>query len=82
LTKIKASLKAASEPDWAAEFDRQQMAKMLGGGPFSVNDHEAHEAERIQAQNRQLAERNRRHEEQRRAQVAGDEPEPEPWWRR
>jgi hypothetical protein len=38
---------------------------------FSINDHERLERERAETQNKQLAERNRRHEEQRRRQIEG-----------
>lgn len=63
-----------------ARFDAEQLAAMGRGGPFDVNTFEATERERVEEQNRQLAERNRRHEEQRRRQVG--KPQAEPWWRR
>jgi hypothetical protein len=49
--------------------------------PFSTATYEEDEARRVQAQNEQLAERDRMFEEQRR-QSAPDEPGPTPWWRR
>jgi hypothetical protein len=73
--RLKASLRDVSEPtqdELVREFDRQALAAAFGGGPFSVNDHEQKEAERVAVQNAMLAAKQRRHEQQRAAQVARD----------
>lgn len=73
--RLKAALapRQPSQADLVREFDRQQLAAAFNGGPFDVNTFEAREAARAAEGNRQLRERQRRHEEQRAAQVAAAE---------
>lgn len=83
-TRAKASARTpapAPQPDFLAmsrAADLEQMAS--AAAPFSVNGHEESERRRAEVQNQQARDARRRHEEQRRAQVAQDEPET-PWWR-
>jgi hypothetical protein len=72
LLKIKAALRPPepSQADLVREFVRQAMAAAFNGGPFDASTFEAHERERVEAQNAQLARARRRAEEQRAAQVA------------
>jgi hypothetical protein len=82
LLRIKAALRppAPSQADLARAFDVEQLAEMMNrGAPFSVNSFEADEARRVEEANRQLAARQSRHEEQRRAQVAADAEPRGPW---
>jgi hypothetical protein len=69
-------------PSIAELIRRSDVEQMSRTGPFSVNDHERLERERAETLNKQLRERNVRHEEQRRRQVKGDVPDEPPWWRR
>jgi hypothetical protein len=76
LIRIKSALESSppSAEDLVRRYDQEQLVAMANrGSPLSVNDHERLEAERAAEANRQLAEKQRRHEEQRRAQVAQHE---------
>jgi hypothetical protein len=54
-------------------YDAEQLAAALNrGAPFNVNTFEEDERRRVEEANRQLAAKQRRHEEQRAAQVAYD----------
>jgi hypothetical protein len=67
-------------PDYlrlSREADAEQMSL---GGPFDRTEFEDVERRRSETQNAMLAAKQRKLEEQRRAQVAQDEPET-PWWR-
>ncbi len=62
-----------TQADLVRRFDAEQLAAAMDrSAPFDVNTYEAHEAERAAGANRQLRERQRRHEAQRAAQVARD----------
>jgi hypothetical protein len=82
LTRIKAA-SVTPEPTQAQlseSFDRLVMAQ--GGPRFDREESPDLERRRIQVQNEMLVTANSRAEEQRRAQVAQEQPEPEkPWWR-
>jgi hypothetical protein len=82
LMRIKAAIESPepTQADLAREYDRAQLVAMANhGSPFSVNSFEADEARRVEEANRQLAARQSRHEEQRRAQVAADAEPRGPW---
>jgi hypothetical protein len=73
LLRIKAALQPPppSQADLVRRYDTEQLAAMANrGAPFSVNDFEENERRRVEEANLQLAAKQRRHEEQRAAQVA------------
>lgn len=61
------------QPDIAAMIRQHDAERMASAGPFSSTDFETTERERIAEQNRQLAEKNKRAEQQRARQLGQDE---------
>jgi hypothetical protein len=73
--RIKSALEPAppTQAELVRQWDSEQLAAAMSrGAPFDVNTFDRLERERAEIQNAQLAEKQRRHEEQRRAQVAQD----------
>lgn len=79
-TRVKAASAPRSQPDIAAMNRAADAEQMASAGPFDRTEFEATERARIEEQNKQLAQRDRQLEAERRRQIG--EPEPKPWWRR
>jgi hypothetical protein len=69
-----------AEPDYLALAHAADAEQMSFGGPFDRDGFEDVQRRRSESQNAMLAEKQRKLEDDRRAQVAQDERET-PWWR-
>ena len=81
--RVKAGARPAPrpEPDVAAMIRAETEEQMASAGPFDRTEFEELERRRVEEANKQLAETQRRLEEERRRRVGRNEQTERPWWR-